>query len=145
MHFFDFRSVTLLTSEVTDLSLCINTVRGNFSSGSIPDEIARDIWHLVSVGTDITVLGYTAEYDNVQLPFLVVPVHNYPANDNCVNYFVVFHDHVVEYGACSPAKVSTFKKFSQFIRENFCAKYGQMPDCTAKVLWDLFGWFGTIL
>ena len=145
MHFYDFRSVTLLVSEVTDLSLCINTVRGNFSSGNIPDEITHDIWHLVSVGTDITVTGCSAEYGNVQLPFLVVPVRNFPAKDNCVNYFVVYHDHIVEYGTCSPAKVNSHKKFSRFIRENFCAKYGQMPDRTAKVLWELFGWFGTIL
>lgn len=144
MVFFNIFAGSMVSEPVNEKYL--DEVRNKIREVNIPDGTATDIWHLISVGTDVTVNGCVAEYGNVQLPFLVVPVRTYPGTTgNHVKYFVVYRNQVVETGTCSPTKVSTYRKFSQFIRENFCSKYGQMPDHTAKTLWDLFGWLGDIL
>ena len=143
MQFYDLKVGSLFSDPADDARIA--KVRDLIRKDIIPDEVAADIWHIVSAGTDVTVYGHVAEYGNVQLPFLVVPVHNYPSKCNYVRYFVVYRDRIVETGTCTPTEVCTKQKFYQFIRKNLCAKYGQMPDHTAKTLWDLFGWFGTIL
>ena len=142
MVFFNIFTGSMVSEPVNEKYL--DEVRNKIRKDDIPDETATDIWHLVSVGTDVAVNGCVAEYGNVQLPFLVVPVRTY-GKGNHVKYFVVYRDRIVETGTCAPTEVCTKQKFYQFIRKNFCAKYGQMPDHTAKTLWDLFGWLGDIL